>query len=366
MADKIPYINPTSLLKFFSHFVSRQLKIGEVVFPVYGSLSDYLLTVPENYRSDPRYSMDYHNELLKMAQLLVNEGLLSPMGSEIGLAQKFRCNGFRHGDLIDYGYYDFMIYGFPAIRENFVDAVRQVILTNSKGDKDIGTGFLTRYGNKLYFVTAKHCLPKEHSILIPAPDESGFKQPMLPKHIYFPADEKIDLAIIEIVNNNYIQVSDAETKIAKGISFSDKYFLLGKPNILDQVLTMGFPPIQGFIDAIQVSETATIASGLKSTTGEITGQGLHYPGGCKEHFLISARVKGGNSGGPVINRFGLVVGMIIELLQNADTLDLLGYGVAVSSTVIEDLITSIENNENKIGFKNVSFAVDENVFALKE
>jgi len=366
MIYKVPYVNPTKLLKFFSQIVSQQLKVGEVVFPVYGSISDYLSTIPESYRTNPLYSMDYHNELLKMTQLLVNEGLLSPIGSEIGLQQKFRCNGFRHGDLIDYGYYDFMIYGFPAIRENFADSVRPVIVTSSKGDISIGTGFLIRHADNLYFITARHCLPEDSFISIPELNGSGCKQPIEPCHIYFPANDDIDVAIIEIVNKQYIQVIDAETKTAKGISFSEKYFLLDKPDVLDQVLTMGFPPIQGFTEAIQISETATIASDLKSTTGEITGRGVHYFGGLKEHFLISARVKGGNSGGPVINKFGLVVGMIIELLQNANTPDLLGYGVAISSTVIEDLLISIEKKVSKIDFKAVSFTWDGTRFSLNE
>lgn len=129
---------------------------------------------------------------------------------------------------------------------------------------------------------------------------------------------------------------------------------------------MGFPPIPGFTEAIQVSETAIITSDLKSTIEEITGQGLYYFGNCNPHFLISARVKGGNCGGPVINRYGLAVGMIINSLQDNETYDLLGYGVAISSTVIKDLITSIESKETKIDFVDVGFILDNKGFSLKQ
>jgi serine protease Do len=366
MNDKLPHINPTSILKFFSSFASSQLKIGEVVFVEYASISNYFSSIPERFRNDPAYSMKYHNELLKMIQLLVNEGLLSPVDSGVGLEQRFRCNGMDRGELIDYGYYDFLIYGFPSIRENFQESVRPVIVTDEvTKDQEMGTGFLVRFGDKLYFITARHCLPKGSLITIPHASFDGTQQPLKPENIFFPKDEYIDLAIIEIDSILSVQVRDHETSVVKSISFSEKHFMLEEPQILDQVLTMGFPPIPGFRELVQVSETARISANLKLTIGEITGQGQHYFGG-KDHFLISARVKGGNSGGPVINRYGLVVGMITELLMDNDRLDLLGYGVAISSSVIKDLLFSLEGNGAcKFDFESLTFQIKDEGFKLK-
>lgn len=354
MRDIIPYVNPTDILKFFNEFPLKQFEkakpqVGQSVVVTSASIVDYFITIPTKFREQGPYVMEYHNALLKMCQLLVNEGLLTPEGNASGMEQRYHGNGFGKPQLIDYGYYDFMIYGFPVIRKNFEDAVRPVIVNHNVKDKkeDIGSGFTIGHNRTMYFVTARHCLPKGELITIPMFLPQG--EPLMPVNIFGAQDPNVDLVIIE--------TSDK-------VAISDKCFFLDKPQVLDNVLTMGYPPIQGFTEAIQVSETATIATDLKSSTGQITGSGKHYWGGMKDHFLISARVKGGNSGGPVINRYGLVVGVVIELLQNETTPDLLGYGVAISSTVIEDLLTSIDGKEHKMDFEKLAFEKNEFGFWL--
>lgn len=352
MRGIIPHIIPTDILHFFNMHPLRQLEkakvgVGQAIEVTSASLLDYFVTIPEEKRNSGPYVMEYHNGLLRMAQLMVNEGWLTPEGNASGLDQRYRGNGYDN-NLAMYGYYDFMIFGFPVIRKNFDDTVRPVLVNHNVLDKipAIGTGFSVGRPGKMYFVTARHCLPQNELITI-----QMFlpHKPLHPINIFAPADQNIDLVIIE--------TSDK-------VAISDKYFLLDTPEILDQVLTMGYPPIQGFTEAVQVAETANIATELKSTTGQITGQGQHYWGGLKNHFLISARVKGGNSGGPVINRFGKVAGIIIESLQNENSADLLGYGVALSATVLEDLFLSIEGKEHKLDFKKLSFEVNEKGFLL--
>lgn len=62
-------------------------------------------------------------------------------------------------------------------------------------------------------------------------------------------------------------------------------------------------------------------------------------------LLITARIKGGNSGGPIINRQGCVVGVAFsEPFAEGEGYDDLGYGVGVPISVINSLI----ENENKI------------------
>lgn len=354
MRDQIPYINPTKILEFFNNFPIWQFeaanpKQGESVKVVSATLEDYFRTIPISYRNDPRYAMEYVTGLLKMTQLLVNEGLLTPEGNASGFYQRYRGNGFSDASLIDYGYYDFMIYGFTSIRNNFKDTVRPIIINQNVKDKseDIGTGFTLVYNNILYFVTARHCLPRHELIKIP---QFVPQTPLKPVRIFAPDDGNIDLAIIEVPK--------------KGGMISDKWFILDKPYVLDQVLTMGYPTINGFTEAVQISETSTIATDLKSTTGQITGQGQHYFGGLKDHFLVSSRVKGGNSGGPVINRYGQIVGVVIEILEYEGKPDLLGYGVAISSVVLEDLLQAVQGVNSKIKFIELPFSLEENGFRV--
>jgi serine protease Do len=52
----------------------------------------------------------------------------------------------------------------------------------------------------------------------------------------------------------------------------------------------------------------------------------------EEFLLINAKVKGGNSGGPLINKKGYAVGILVNAPLNsgdASQMDQLGYGIAV-------------------------------------
>lgn len=66
--------------------------------------------------------------------------------------------------------------------------------------------------------------------------------------------------------------------LTEAIPGREQNFWMGSPEILDEILTMGYPPIQGSMDAIQVAEVSKISSFLKTTEGRITGKGKHYWG----------------------------------------------------------------------------------------
>ncbi len=173
MRDIVPYVIPSNILKYFNlhplnSLDQKKLRAGKSVPVIYPTLMDYFGTIPEKFRINPDYSNRYHNALLRMMQLLVNEGLLTPEGNANGFDQRYRGNGYDE-NLARYGHYDFMIMGFPVIRKNFENAVRPVIVNRGVKDKkeDIGTGFTVGFGKSLYFVTARHCLPKGDLITIP-------------------------------------------------------------------------------------------------------------------------------------------------------------------------------------------------------
>ncbi|SPE56650.1 Trypsin family protein (fragment) [Verrucomicrobia bacterium] len=66
------------------------------------------------------------------------------------------------------------------------------------------------------------------------------------------------------------------------------------------------------------------------------------------YLLISARVKGGNSGGPVINRRGEVVGVVSATPSGAGRqFDSLGYGAVIPSTTLRDLLAAIEQGRSE-------------------
>jgi serine protease Do len=176
------------------------------------------------------------------------------------------------------------------------------------------------------------------NIFIPTKDGS----PLKAKSIAFPKDDRIDVALIEFTGNPF-----------QGIPA----FELNPVKILDEILTMGYPPIPGF-DAIQFAEISRISSEVRTSRGNVVGQDKSYLD-AQEYLLINAKVKGGNSGGPIINRQGFVGGMLVNIPsdpEDASKLDALGYGVAIPVEKLNLLISSYKNtdldNIRIIPFKN--------------
>ena len=183
-----------------------------------------------------------------------------------------------------------------------------LVVEKEDESKDIGTGFWLEQG---LFVTAHHCIYNMREIKIIGwnPSDSPLSK------IWVSTDKDIDLAILKFEKKPFPKVRGFKCREAQ---------------ILDSVLTMGYPELPGF-DTVLVAENAQIASGhLKSTTGQIVTEAKAYWEKYQEYFVISARVKGGNSGCPVITNRGYVAGVVVQgsAGENAAP-DIMGYGAAV-------------------------------------
>lgn len=240
-----------------------------------------------------------------------------------------------------YGYYDFAYNGFPFTRAHFMKSVVPIIGKNKKGDIDIGTAY---YIGNNEFVTAAHCIL----------DLSGFR-------IQYTNGTAIKISEI------YLAVSSEDLDLA--ILKADESIgllplLFGQPEVLDSVLTMGYPKIPG-MDAVLISETGTISTFIppaqKASSGQVVAEAQSFltP---MDYFLINCRVKGGNSGGPVINSHGLVVGTVSQLVYDdkdgSDTgrYDIMGFGCCISS---EHLLKMHEHHNTK------ALSFDGNYYYLK-
>lgn len=352
----IPSNFPIKILEFIQNHINLEYKrlgdrnLKEINYP---TISDYYDSIPDDIVTEHKGIL--HHALLKTYQLMTNEGILTAMHSGIGMEERYFFNEFNPNDA-KYGKYDFRVLGFPYVHDLFSEAVRPIIINENiiEKDPDIGTGFVVNYNRgfdkNFYFITARHCLPLNDRVYIPAflPP----KKPCVPETIWVTENENIDIAVIKFV-------------FEEGIPCREEQFWLSEPQILDEILTMGYPPIQGFIDAIQVTEISRIAGFLRSSNGRIVGEGKHYWGGLEDHFLISARVKGGNSGGPVVNREGEVVGLIIELLKDGQNIDALGYGVALDARVIKKVLDKIEGKSNEIEINECQFELFDDGFEVK-
>ena len=194
------------------------------------------------------------------------------------------------------------------------------------GDEDMGTCYYI--GNNL-FVTAAHCVKGLKYFNILCPDNS----PVELESVWYTKGEDLndyDLAIIK----------------SKNVPMDIKAFKLKDPFILNDVLTMGYPLIPG-LNPVLISETATVASYVygrqKASIGQIVAEVGSYMSKL-DFFVITARVKGGNSGCPVINNEGCVVGTVFQIPfdsqggSDGGRYDIMGYGICLPSKYVNALI----------------------------
>lgn len=263
------------------------------------SIQDFLMAHPQ-HQKDRLIIAAYCHNFVGLGWLLKIDSIrrINPPFNE-----RFFAGDFCKKEA-EYGVYDFALTGFAGVYKHFAGAVRPVVVTKENGDSDIGSGFLVK---NRYFVTAKHCIENMREVTINGwnPKKSRLES------IWIPPEPRLDLAILEFQKKPFTGVIGFELK---------------SPNVLEEVLTMGYPPVPGF-DSFLVAETARV-SYLKSSTGQIVGEQESYLDKHK-YFLISARVKGGSSGCPVIGQDGKIRGVVVQLSKEEGTLDTLGYGIAL-------------------------------------
>lgn len=234
---------------------------------------------------------------------------------------------------LEYGKYDFKYRGVPHTRNHFQNSVLPIVGKNRiTGNEDLGTTYYI--GNNM-FVTAAHCVKGLDNFNILLPDNS----PLQLSEVWYAKDESLDdydLAVIHC------------TKTPQSL----KAFELKDPCVLDEVMTMGYPPIPG-LNSVLISETASVASYVngrqKTSVGQVVAKVGSYMSKL-DFFVITARVKGGNSGSPIINKEGYVVGTVFQIPfdnqggSDEGRYDIMGYGVCLPSKYI---ISLVENHESK-------------------
>ena len=114
---------------------------------------------------------------------------------------------------------------------------------------------------------------------------------------------------------------------------------------------MGYPNVPGFTEFL-AAEKAAISARITVTKGAIASEAADL-WAKTPLFLITARVRGGFSGGPVINAMGTAVGIVSRepLSKAADKNDLyaeydnLGYGVVIPTEEIIKFLTACSKND---------------------
>lgn len=208
-----------------------------------------------------------------------------------------------------------LVYGFEYIYRYYTDKVIPIIAYMEDGTQAMGSAFKFYNG----IITARHCIEDGSQFAI-----KGYsKQQLDNSKVYISQNPAIDIAYIDL-----------------GIASHTHY---ESPKILDDVLVMGYPKIPLFLDFLTAEKAAisTIAKlRMTPTKGAITAIAPNiYTYKDTNLLLITARIKGGNSGGPIINKRGCIVGVAFsQPYYEGDSYDDLGYGIGMPIIVLNNIL----------------------------
>jgi serine protease Do len=223
----------------------------------------------------------------------------------------------------------FLIYGFKYIYESYRKYVKPVEYTDFNDDIKIGTCFLYKDG----IATAKHCIKGAKKIAIQGFVPNDFL------HAKFEIHENDSMDLV------YIRFEQP---------LPDTIISGAQAEILDEIMTMGYPIIAGFHHFLN-TENAIISSRFTASVGQISSEAQDI--WIRERlFLITAKIKGGNSGGPIVNKKGEIVGVAVNLSQGEGAYDEMGYGTVIPISFMDDIINYADEKRymdvSNIQFKN--------------
>ncbi|MDT0556817.1 S1 family peptidase [Patiriisocius hiemis] len=193
-----------------------------------------------------------------------------------------------------------LFFGFNYIIDEYKYAVP--IIEIKLPDKSIssGTGFIISYNNDFFVITNRHVVSSAIEI-------------------------KVLIEDVEINFDTFILSDDADIAISKIKNYSGiSFYLNTNIQILDSIITIGYPSIPMTKSAYQVFHRGEI----NSFVDDYFGNNL---------FLFSAKTSSGNSGSPVIDKHGSVIGIVCQELFEKDQLverGILPYYAAIPSSII--------------------------------
>lgn len=263
------------------------------------------------------YQMEYEIDLFKnqyniqkLVDKLVLKLYLTDEGSKKYTGGLGKCYYFRKefsekqriGDL-----WVTEILGFNYLIERTKDLVIQITGINIDGDPHCGSGLLF---NESTIITCAHVI-KDMEL-----DVEQYIQGKKSRVIFQKTHDKIDVGVIKL---------DNKFKLTDGLSFAEY-------NILDEILILGFPKIP-------LSRQAE----LICQKGEINGAIEDFDG--NKYFLYSTFTKPGNSGGPIFNSLGNIVGIVSREIFNKDVeYNQVPFCLGIPLMEIEKAVNSIDGS----------------------
>lgn len=209
-----------------------------------------------------------------------------------------------------------LAYGFRYVYDAYCRFALPIVVKKN-GDIHMGTCFKFHNG----ILTAKHCVQVDE-VSIP-----GYTAAQLREcKVLISEDEKIDMAFIETKESSVL-VSDTA-------------------QVLDEVLVMGYPRIPQFFDFCAAERAAISSIPTRGAVASLANQYITPNAG--QLMLVTARIRAGNSGGPIINSDGAVVGVAFAESDSKGDYDEMGYGIAYPIGVFYQMLQN--SHSMKVNF----------------
>ncbi|MDI9859879.1 S1 family peptidase [Flectobacillus roseus] len=199
------------------------------------------------------------------------------------------------------------VLGFNYVAKTYNKSVFKIDIKDDDSNTNIGNAFLCTFLNKTFLISNFH---------VTGSKISNFKVFDIDNHEY--------------TVNNLIYCEKRDLSIVKLDSYGDAvaFKLSNDLVLLSEILTIGYPPVPFTRDSYLLLHKGEINSIVQ------TYNNLDF-------FIFSAKTNPGNSGGPVVNSYGNVLGIITQQLEEQEWYknSKLPYYAAIPSKIIMDFIS---------------------------
>ncbi len=225
---------------------------------------------------------------------LVQNFMLEPANIQIRGMHYYQLNEKYVKSLFELGVIENLLFGFQYVINKYRHSVFKIENTLKNGDKGIGTGYLISLGSNLIIVTNEHVTANNQKLKLFSVIDQEYKFELVYEN------KTKDISFLKLD----LQKESVETFVEKHIPIPIK----SQIEPLKEIITIGYPSIPFSREAYQVYHK-----------GEINSQIEDYQG--NKLFIISAKTSSGNSGSPVIDNSGMVLGTITRELFDKGELE---------------------------------------------
>ncbi|HCA20303.1 MAG TPA: serine protease [Treponema sp.] len=194
-------------------------------------------------------------------------------------------------------------FNFPGMENEENDNTREY------ESSALGSGFIVRHtGNTVYVLTNNHVTENASKIKIKLNDEREFDGTLVGK------DERLDIALVSFSTDDK-DITVANLGNSDNVAQGDIVLALGSP--------LGY--------------FASVTQGIVSATGRSGGQ----IGSISDFIQTDAAINQGNSGGPLVNIYGEVVGINTWIASQSGGSQGLGFSIPINNikTAIDQFIS---------------------------